>query len=241
MSEQKIPKIIYFCWFGRNPYPEKVALCIESWKKFNPDYEIIKIDEDNFDINCCDYVREAYEEKYWAFVSDYARFYYLKKTGGVYLDTDVETIASLNDFMGSEAFLSFKSGFTKDGIHVFGITSGIIGAVKDHPMVNRILDTFEGRSFHKENGELDFTPIAKILTEYCIEQGIAMEDKIQSSDKITLWPCEYLCPQIEMDDSIKVTDNTHAIHYFTGSWRTPELMAKIEEMIKNSKEGEVVV
>ena len=241
MSEQLIPKKIYFCWFGRNPYPEKVRLCIESWQKFCPDFEIIKIDEDNFDVNCNDYVRQAYEAKCWAFVSDFARFYFLQKTGGIYLDTDVETIKPLNMFLEHNAVLSCKSAYLKDGRYIFGITSGIIGATADHPLINRILANYEGRSFYKPDGEMDITPIAKFLTEFCMEQGFVLEDKLQVNDAVALYPCEYLCPEIAADDSIKITDNTYAIHYFTGSWRTPEIMTKIEEMLNNSKEGEIVV
>lgn len=85
-----IPKIIHYCWFGGNPLPEDAKKYIESWRKYCPGYEIKEWNESNFDINCCDYVREAYEAKKWAFVSDYARFYILYQYGGLYFDTDVE-------------------------------------------------------------------------------------------------------------------------------------------------------
>ena len=97
--EQKIPKIIHYCWFGGNPLPDIVQKCIESWKKYCPDYEIIKWDESNFDVNCCDYAKEAYEAKKWAFVSDYCRFYVLNKQGGIYLDTDVELIKPIDNLL----------------------------------------------------------------------------------------------------------------------------------------------
>ena len=103
-----IPKIIHYCWFGGNPLPELAQKCIASWKKYCPDYEIKEWNETNFDLNCCDYVREAYEAKKWAFVSDYARFWILYHEGGVYFDTDVEvpkpidTIVEKGSFMGCE-------------------------------------------------------------------------------------------------------------------------------------------
>lgn len=80
-----IPRVIHYCWFGGNELPESAVKCIESWKKYCPDYEIKEWNESNFDINECDYVREAYEAKRWAFVSDYARFKILYENGGVYL------------------------------------------------------------------------------------------------------------------------------------------------------------
>ena len=85
-----IPKIIHYCWFGRNPLTKMAKKCIASWRKYCPDYEIIEWNEDNFDIDYCPYVREAYDAKKWAFVSDVARLYALVKMGGIYMDTDVD-------------------------------------------------------------------------------------------------------------------------------------------------------
>ena len=81
----QIPKTIHYCWFGGNPLGEKERTCIESWKKFLPDYEIKRWDESNWDVRCCDYVSEAYDARQWAFVSDYARFDILYRYGGLYL------------------------------------------------------------------------------------------------------------------------------------------------------------
>ena len=46
-----IPKIIHYCWFGGNKKPALIKKCIESWKKFCPDYEIKEWNENNFNIN----------------------------------------------------------------------------------------------------------------------------------------------------------------------------------------------
>lgn len=105
-----IPKVIHYCWFGRNELPEKAKQCIESWKKFCPDCEIREWNEQNFDLNCCDYVREAYQAKKWAFVSDYARFQILYNYGGMYFDTDVEVIRSLDDLQNKGPYIGFEEG-----------------------------------------------------------------------------------------------------------------------------------
>ena len=84
-----IPKIIHYCWFGGKKKPRVIRKCIKSWKRFFPDFEIKEWNESNFDVNCCEYVKEAYKQKRYAFVSDYCRFYVLYKHGGMYLDTDV--------------------------------------------------------------------------------------------------------------------------------------------------------
>jgi len=94
-----IPKIIHYCWFGRNPLPASALKCIYSWRKFLPNYEIKEWNEDNFDVNIIPYTREAYEAKKYAFVSDYARFYILYHYGGLYFDTDVEIIKPMDDIV----------------------------------------------------------------------------------------------------------------------------------------------
>ena len=94
--EMSIPKKISYCWFGGNPLPEKITKCIESWKKYCPDYEIIRWDETNYDVNKIPFVRDAYKEKKWAFVSDYARLDIIYNQGGIYLDTDVELVKNID-------------------------------------------------------------------------------------------------------------------------------------------------
>ena len=100
-----IPKVIHYCWFGRNPLPPLAIKCIESWKKFLPDYEIKGWNEDNFDVNIIPYTQEAYQAKKYAFVSDYARFWILYKYGGIYFDTDVEVIRPLDDIIARGPFM----------------------------------------------------------------------------------------------------------------------------------------
>ena len=104
-----IPKKIHYCWFGGNPLPEDAQKYLESWKKFCPDYEIIRWDEKNFDINQLPYVQEAFKAKKWAFITDYVRLYALYNYGGIYMDTDVEVLKSLDSFLELKAFSGFEN------------------------------------------------------------------------------------------------------------------------------------
>ena len=104
-----IPKVIHYCWFGKKPLPPLAVNCIDSWKKFCPDYEIIEWNEKNFDINSNTYVREAYENKKWAFVSDYVQLYALYNYGGIYMDTDVQVLKPLDAFLNDQAFSGFEA------------------------------------------------------------------------------------------------------------------------------------
>ena len=100
-----IPKKIHYCWFGGNPLPELAIRCIESWKKYCPDYEIIRWDESNYDVTKNKYMYQAYENKRWGFVPDYARLDIIYNYGGIYLDTDVELLNSLDDLLDQKCFL----------------------------------------------------------------------------------------------------------------------------------------
>ena len=104
-----IPKKIHYCWFGGNPLPPLAVKCIESWKKYLPDYEIKEWNESNFDLNYNDYVREAYEAKKWAFITDVVRLYAMVTEGGIYMDTDVEVLKPLDELLQYDAVSGFES------------------------------------------------------------------------------------------------------------------------------------
>ena len=116
-----IPKKIHYCWFGRNPLPESALKCIESWRKYLPDYEIIEWNEDNFDVNSIPYTQQAYAARKYAFVSDYARFKILYEHGGLYFDTDVEVIKPMDDIVADGPFMGFE--IDSDGKSYCGATA----------------------------------------------------------------------------------------------------------------------
>ena len=138
-----VPKIIHYCWFGGKSLPDEAKEYIESWKKYCPDTEIVEWNESNFDINCCQYVKEAFDAKKWAFVSDYARFYVLYKYGGMYFDTDVEMIKPIDDIVSNGAFMGIEAGrkvFVAPGLG--------IGAEAGNEIFREILDYYENQTFY---------------------------------------------------------------------------------------------
>src|SRR5699024_8907222 len=127
-----IPKIIHYCWFGGNELSKTTKVCINSWKKKLPDYKIIEWNESNFDINSNQYVKEAYQAGRYAFVTDYVRLYVLYHYGGIYMDTDVEVLKSLDSFLKHQAFTGCEN--EKNSV------TGIIGSEKDHEWIKTLLD-----------------------------------------------------------------------------------------------------
>lgn len=212
----KIPKIIHYCWFGGNPLSKLAEDCIESWKKHCPDYEFVRWDESNFDLNCNRYVLEAYNSKKWAFVTDYVRLYALYHYGGIYMDTDVEVVQSLDQFLYHDAFTGCEN-------EKFCVT-GLMAARKNHPWIKSLLSYYDDRSFILPDGDYDHTPNTEVITDYTIkEYGWKPLDKFQElKDGLVIYPFEYFCSKDYETGEIYKTENTYSIHHFNGSWHTEE-------------------
>lgn len=207
----KIPKIIHYCWFGGKPLPESAIKCIESWKKFCPDYEIIEWNESNYDVTKNRYMKEAYECKRWGFVPDYARLDIIYNNGGIYLDTDVEIVKSFDELLTNSAF----AGVEQD-TNVVAIGLGF-GAVKNCETIKKLRDYYDDLSFIK-NGEPDLTPAPRINNKVLVELGYVYSDNITKCEDLTIYPSEYFCPQNFNTGKLTVTENTFSIHHYDSSW-----------------------
>ena len=206
-----IPKIIHYCWFGRNPLPESAVKCIDSWKKYLPDYEIKEWNEDNFDLESYPYVKEAYENRKFAFVTDVVRLYALYNEGGIYMDTDVEVLKSLDPFLVHHAF----SGFEDET----NVPTGIMASEKHGKWALENLHHYDNLHFVKEDGSLDLTTNVVTITNYMLKYGLKQNNTYQDfPDLITMYPKDYFCPKSYKDGKIYLTDNTVTIHHFAGSW-----------------------
>ena len=205
-----IPKKIHYCWFGGNPLPELAQKCIASWKKYCPDYEIIEWNESNFDLNCCAYVKEAYEAKKWAFVSDVARLYALVNYGGIYMDTDVEVIRPIDDLLQYEAVSGFEA---KDRIQ-----TGLMACREGQLLFVELLHDYDRAHFVKEDGTYDTTTNVTRITNTCLKYGLQLNNTLQTIKGFTLLPYDYLCPKNSSTKVLTITKNTLVIHHFDGSW-----------------------
>lgn len=215
-----IPKIIHYCWFGGNPLPEDALRCIASWKKYCPDYEIKEWNEKNFDLDCCPYVREAYDAKKWAFITDYVRLNVLVNEGGIYMDTDVEVLKPLDCFLSEKAFSGFENPEA--------VPTGIMAAERNHPFFIRLLNYYNDKHFLKEDGSLDLTTNVVTITNMCLEAGLKLNNEKQIIEDFTLYPKEYFCPKSYKTGKIIITENTYTIHHFCGSWQSDEHKKLVE-------------
>lgn len=213
-----IPKIIHYCWFGRGEKPQLIQDCIASWKKYCPDYDIIEWNEDNFDFSSCQYAREAYEAKKWAFVSDYVRLYALYNFGGLYFDTDIEVLKPLDKFLSNDSFTGFES---KDS----PITA-VMGAHKGNEFIKELLDYYLDAHFVNEDGTVNLTTNTTIITEQLVNSGVKANGKFQIINEMAIYPQIVFCPNNLSRVWNKPSSKSFTIHHFDQSWKTDDKQNK---------------
>ena len=210
-----IPKIIHYCWFGRGKMPDLALKCIKSWEKHLPDYKLAEWNEDSFEITSNLYVKQAYESRKYAFVSDYVRLYALYTEGGIYMDTDVEVLKSLDEFLIHPAF----SGF--EGINY--VPTGLMAAQKGSIWIKELLEHYDNILFILDDGSFDMTTNTKTITDYMLTKGLLLNDMCQEvSDLVVMYPHDYFCPKDHTTGIIKLTSRTVCIHHFAMSWTNPK-------------------
>lgn len=202
-----IPKKIHYCWFGRNELPAKASKCIASWKKYCPDYEIIEWNEDNFDIYQNPYTIYTYENKKFAFLSDYARLQIILREGGIYFDVDVEIVRPLDELLVHRAFFGFETAkYVNTGVG-FGAEPG-----------NRIVESMLKEYDVLLNGENGTIGCPILNTVALTKKGMVQDGTKQIIDGAVIYPVQYFNPYDDPTGRLNRTDETYSIHWFAKSW-----------------------
>lgn len=214
-----IPKIIHCFWFSGEEKTELYKKCINSWKKYCPDYEIIEWNSQNYDVMKNEYMYEAYQNRKWAFVSDYARLDVLYEYGGIYMDMDVELISSLTPYLSAEGFFCRQA----DGFLDLG--SGF-GVEKNDELIGKMLATYDGRKFVGSDGELDKTAQPQWLDSILNDNGIRKNHNSEIIGKYIVLSNDYImCDKgNDLYDSAII-----GIHWHNGGWLDEEERYKIHE------------
>ena len=202
-----IPKIIHYCWFGGNEKPEKAKKCIESWKKYCPDYEIIEWNESNFDVNQNGYTRMCIQEKKYAFLSDYARLVIVEEHGGIYFDTDVEVLKAFDPLLKHEAFFGFESNdFINTGVG--------FGAIPHHKAVQQMKEQY-GRLLDGTKGTIT---CPTLNTEALVPLGLIKNGQKQNVSGAEIYPVDFFNPYDDTTGRLRKTKNTYSVHWYSKSW-----------------------
>lgn len=227
-----IPKVIHYCWFGRNPLPVSAQKCIDSWRRFLPDYEIKEWNEENFKVNIIPYTQQAYEAKKYAFVSDYARFWILYHYGGLYFDTDVEMIKPLDRIIEKGAFMGIEQGAFIDGKPMVAPGLGL-GVEAGHPFYEKMLQVYDHLEYRKADGSFDNTTIVSYTSRELYTHGMVASENLQEVDGIWIYPADYFCPMDSTTGITNITERTVSIHHYDCSWMNHRSLSFRLHKIKN--------
>lgn len=213
-----IPKIIHLCWLSGERYPKKIRRCIESWKKYLPDYEIMLWDNERFDVNSTPWTKQAFEAKKYAFAADYIRLYAVYNYGGIYLDSDVEVIRSFDDVLDLPYFVCSETRREEVEVAAFGAEKGCRW-IKD------CLDYYQGRNFINQDGSREMEVQPKLLSRIIHEKynWVQIENMSEfdtDPSNFCILPCDWFGAHPIIDDECvyMVTENTHSIHHYANSW-----------------------
>ncbi len=211
VSKKSIPKIIHYCWFGGNDMPYSNKRCLDSWKELCPDYEIIRWDESNYDWTKNKYMYQAYMNKKWGFVPDYARLDIIYNYGGIYLDTDVELIKRPDDLLNYNGYMGFQRNFW--------INLGLgFGAVKNNLLVGKMKEIYDELEFIDKDGNMNMKASPYYQTTTLKTLGIQCNNITQIYDNNLILSTDYLDPQGYKNGDLYITDNTISIHHYDESW-----------------------
>jgi len=220
-----IPKIIHFCWLSGEAYPEAVVKCIDSWYEHFNGYEFILWDAKKFDVSRTKWTKEAFDQKKWAFVSDYIRFYALYKFGGVYLDSDVTILKSFDDLLSYDSFFGFES----TGL----VEAAVVGAAPGQSWVRHCLNWYESNSF--ANGKRLNLTIAPLIMQAAFEKdnSIALIDtgKARVVGNKIIFPFTSFSPKDSYTGRILSRSDTYAIHQFHSAWLEPSFLLKLKKLL----------
>lgn len=210
-----IPKIIHYCWFGGKPMSRLGEKCLASWKKYCPDYEIVRWDESSYDVSKNVYMKQAYDAGKWGFVPDYARLDIIYRCGGIYLDTDVELVRPLDDLLGFRCFV----GIEENDKVALGLG---FGAEKGNGLLSDMMKEYEDRSFLRPDGTPDLTPSPVIQSAFFSKNGFTgCADTPVEFRGCTVFPKRFFNPTDMNSGRIDVTPDTFSIHHYAASWETP--------------------
>ncbi|MDD6474749.1 MAG: glycosyltransferase [Sodaliphilus pleomorphus] len=205
-----IPKIIHYVWLSGEPFPPLVQKCLKSWRQYMPEYKFVLWTTENFDINICEFTKQAYEKRKWAFVSDYIRLYALYNYGGWYLDSDVEVLKSFNDI--SDHNMVFG---TDDG----GYIEVVLGSEKGNKLWRDLLVLYDRQQFVLENGKLNMTVVNNNIERELKKYGYVQENKYQELDgDIVIFPDDYFQVRSLSSGKMHRTSHSHAIHWHSLAW-----------------------
>lgn len=213
-----IPKIIHYCWLGKAPLPPLVEQCLASWHKHMPDWQYMRWDESNYDIATAPlYVRQAYEARKFAFVSDYVRLWALEQYGGLYIDVDFEVFRPFDKLMDKYPAFAGYEGSKRQPVMM-----GVIASEPHGVWVQDMLFTYENRPFVKADGSFDLTPNTSYFTDRLealgfVADGVEKDVFVNGTFLLHVYPVHFFCPVLTTGEDVRTVE-TYCEHRGESSW-----------------------
>lgn len=204
-----IPKKIHYVWLGKE-MPYNLKENIEHWKQLCPDYEFYEWNENNYDVSKNLYMKQAYENKMWGFVTDYIRLDVIYKYGGIYLDTDIEMIRKPDELLYQRCFGCI------DATLVMNLGSGF-GAAPHEDIIRELRDYYYDVPFIRDDGSIDNTSCNTHSYNVLKKYGVQVNDILQNVKGMNIYPMiiQGACSHTRKR---RVTDKTYWVHYGNMSW-----------------------
>jgi hypothetical protein len=224
-DKDRIPKIIHCFWFSGSPKDDLSKRCIESWRKFCPDYEIKEWNSENYNVKKNEYMYEAYKQRMWAYAADYARLDTVYNYGGFYFDMDLELTRNIDELLSAD----FVGGFGP----IRDVELAAFGAKKNSPLVGMLLDSYKNRVF--KGGEIPLAEVQPVLMDKLMkEYGFKINGKFQNIDNQILYPRYSFSPRNWFTGEMLDYEGSFGIHHCAGGWISKD--KKKENHHENMKE-----
>lgn len=158
------------------PFYDPYLRYLDSWKREMPDYEIVHWNEETIDFASNEWLHRCFEGKSPVYISEYVRWWALKKFGGLYLDADCEILdGKVLDGIVSELYAQ------DDYDIVFGIeakengypTAQTVAAKPNSELAQYMCDLYENRLpplFHWRDSHALIGP--RLMGLYMLEKGV---------------------------------------------------------------------
>lgn len=233
-----IPKIIHLCWFGDDPYPVEIKMCLDTWHRVLPDYEVrLWKKADALSINI-PFINEALEARRWAFAADVVRVYAVYTYGGIYMDSDIYLYKRFDEFLPSpteeDAFVTFHDKVRPDepddpNGNSFGPNGAFFIGTKGNTFCKEMLAHYTSRHYRLPDGSYDNTESPSVMRAVARHHGYVCEDRLQRLGALTVYPTKYLAPRKNYPRYAV----TFARHRTYGSWRKRKLGRRLELMVNH--------
>ena len=225
-----IPKIIHMCWFSTDPYPVEIKVCLDSWRRVLPDYEIKLWGMAEARALGIPYVDEALDARRWAFAADVVRFYALWAEGGVYMDSDIFLYRRFDRFLPEPGGFSTFHEKIYPAHEGFGLQAAFLMDDKGNDFCGALVDYYRSHHYTLPDGSHDDTISPFVMRALAVERGYESIDREMRLPGLTVHPTRYLAPR----KRYPIDGDTVGQHRVYGSWRKRKLGRRIEIRVKHA-------